>query len=502
MNGLPAGPVTTEPDAIGVVESALPRLAEVLRPALVRLCADLRGSPSATGADPPEPDITGEVSSEDDGRPDPEPVGLEATVADLLALRTVALLAIPLTGVELRARVALELARLLGGGNSSPLPEEGTLLDTARAAARDPAQSDVLPLRLEHAAQVAVGHVLLGGPGPDEVERTPEPSETRVLMRRALAFALDLMVATVIFFVLLVSFATMARGLSGPQELLLRYLSLALGALINVQLIARTGTTLGKAVMGIRVANVEDGDNPDFVVAFRREFIGRFMNSVLFAIGSLIAVADPLRQTWGDRWARTVVVRSRPAISWRRWAILATALATLVSLTIIPGFIRLGMVSNELYGGREDVTANLIALTDSLITLATREVENEVEMQRDLSGILELAPRVRRQSIEVVPLSTSYARHARWLTPWVSGVASRLDSTHRLVARCAGSAEMFAIHMQEARRPATDTTVSRRRQLAADFELSDLLADRQVMRDLWKGFSSGEEAAGEEDIHE
>jgi len=440
--------------------------------------------------------------SEDASPPDPEPAELEPMLADLLAMRTVALLAIPLTGVEVRARLALELARLLGGANSSPLPEEGALLDAVRAATRDPAQGDVLPLRVEHAAKVAVGHVLLGAPGPDEADRTPEPRETRVLMRRALAFALDLMVVTVIFFVLSTTAGIVMGDLSGGQELFLRYLCLALGALVNVQLIATTGTTLGKAVMGIRVANVVDGSTPDHVVAFRREYVGRFMNQVFFAIGTLVAVADSLRQTWGDRWAGTVVVRARPPVPWRGWAILATSLATLVSYAVIPGIFRLGELGNQLFTEREGVTSDMIGLTDSLITLATREVENETEMQRDLSGILELAPRVRRQAIEVLELSTPYANQARWFAPWVWGIASRLDSTHRLVARCAGSAEMFAIHMQEARRPAADTTMSRRRRLAADFELSDLLADRQAMRDLWKGFSSGAEASGAEDHDE
>jgi len=485
-----SAPVTAELDATGTIEAALPRLAEVLKPALDRLCADLQGSPSATGAGPSEPDATPEGPSEDDGRPDREPVELEATVADLLARRTVALLAIPLTDVEVRARVALELARLLGGGRSDPLPEEGALLDAARAASRDPAQADVLPGRLAHAAQSAVNHVLLGGPGPDEVDHAPEPGETHVLSRRALAFVLDMMVAMVIVFVLSLTFARAGSELTPGSERLLGYLGLALGALINVRLIASTGTTLGKATMGIRVERAIGGSTPDFVMALRREFIGRFMNQVFFCIGTLAAVVDSMRQTWGDRWAGTVVVRSRHPVRWRPWAILATSLATLVSITVIPGLVRLGELEDELFPGQDDVTVDLVTLTDSLITLATREVENDEEMERDLSGILELAPRVRRQATEAARLSTLYVRQARWFAPWVSGIASRRDSTHRMVNRCAGSAEMFAIHMQEARVPTADTTLTRSRRLAADFELSDLLADRQAIRELWRGVAS------------
>lgn len=67
------------------------------------------------------------------------------------------------------------------------------------------------------------------------------------------------------------------------------------------------GATIGKIAMRIRIIEVATMDTPTLAVAFNRA-IFRIISEMIFYLGYLWGVLDPLRQTWHDKTARTVVI--------------------------------------------------------------------------------------------------------------------------------------------------------------------------------------------------
>jgi uncharacterized RDD family membrane protein YckC len=69
------------------------------------------------------------------------------------------------------------------------------------------------------------------------------------------------------------------------------------------------GQTLGKKALGIRVVRKANGAPLGYGLAFGR-FLARFADSFTFGLGLLWAAWDPLHQTFHDKIAGTLVVRS------------------------------------------------------------------------------------------------------------------------------------------------------------------------------------------------
>ena len=67
------------------------------------------------------------------------------------------------------------------------------------------------------------------------------------------------------------------------------------------------GATLGKIVMKIRIIELSTLDTPMILSAFNRA-VFRVVSEMIFYLGFLWGMMDPLRQTWHDKTARTVVV--------------------------------------------------------------------------------------------------------------------------------------------------------------------------------------------------
>ncbi len=86
--------------------------------------------------------------------------------------------------------------------------------------------------------------------------------------------------------------------------------------LYSVLPLARSGSTLGKEIMGIRVVNRE-GRNPSLLQAFLRESAGRWLNAMVLNLGLLFLFWDQDRQALHDMVAETFVV-------WRRGQPLAS----------------------------------------------------------------------------------------------------------------------------------------------------------------------------------
>lgn len=87
----------------------------------------------------------------------------------------------------------------------------------------------------------------------------------------------------------------------GPLLVIIGYL---------VQL-GRTGQTWGRRIVGNKVTRVDTGDVPGIGRAIGRELFGWIVSASIMYLGYLWMIWDNDRQTWHDKVAGTVVVRSR-----------------------------------------------------------------------------------------------------------------------------------------------------------------------------------------------
>lgn len=81
--------------------------------------------------------------------------------------------------------------------------------------------------------------------------------------------------------------------------------------------LARSGATLGKEIMGIRVI-AQNGQNPTLVQAFMRESAGRWLNAMVLNLGLLFVFWDKDRQALHDMVAETFVVWNNNLRRWPR----------------------------------------------------------------------------------------------------------------------------------------------------------------------------------------
>ncbi|MDQ7043567.1 MAG: RDD family protein, partial [Sulfurimonas sp.] len=69
------------------------------------------------------------------------------------------------------------------------------------------------------------------------------------------------------------------------------------------------GATLGKLALKIRVIDTKTLDNPNVLVALNRAII-RVISEMLLYLGFLWGILNPMRQTWHDLSAKTLVVNA------------------------------------------------------------------------------------------------------------------------------------------------------------------------------------------------
>jgi len=69
------------------------------------------------------------------------------------------------------------------------------------------------------------------------------------------------------------------------------------------------GATLGKILMKIRVIEIKTLNTPGFLSAFNRG-VFRIISEMFLYLGFLWGTMNPLRQTWHDKTARTLVVNA------------------------------------------------------------------------------------------------------------------------------------------------------------------------------------------------
>ncbi len=77
-----------------------------------------------------------------------------------------------------------------------------------------------------------------------------------------------------------------------------------------VYFIGKRGQTIGKKALGIKVINTETQEAPGYLHAFLRETIGKAISTMFFSLGYLWMLWDSQKQTWHDKIANTIVVKT------------------------------------------------------------------------------------------------------------------------------------------------------------------------------------------------
>jgi uncharacterized RDD family membrane protein YckC len=110
-------------------------------------------------------------------------------------------------------------------------------------------------------------------------------------------------------------------------------LALTIGLLYYlIFLVNYDGATPGKRLMGIKIVR-EDGSNLSYPVAFIR-YLGNFLSSSLFGLGFLWIAWDQKKQSWHDKLAKTIVIKTdvKPK---KTLAIIVTILNSLIILSFL-----------------------------------------------------------------------------------------------------------------------------------------------------------------------
>ncbi|HAB58887.1 MAG: hypothetical protein CL433_03365 [Acidimicrobiaceae bacterium] len=92
---------------------------------------------------------------------------------------------------------------------------------------------------------------------------------------------------------------------------LLSVLGPLLVIIVYVLQLGRTGQTWGRRIVSNKVIRVDNGDVPGIGRALGRELFAWIVSASILYLGYLWMIWDGDRQTWHDKVAGTVVVRSR-----------------------------------------------------------------------------------------------------------------------------------------------------------------------------------------------
>lgn len=131
------------------------------------------------------------------------------------------------------------------------------------------------------------------------------------IKKRAMAFFIDEMLLSFLLIIALWdSFAvtkTMEEMINLTNTFVLEYMAMKI--IYQAFFVMQYGASIGKIVMKIRVIEIKTVDNPNVISALNRA-IFRVISEMVFYLGFLWGMLDPLRRTWHDNTAKTLVVNA------------------------------------------------------------------------------------------------------------------------------------------------------------------------------------------------
>jgi uncharacterized RDD family membrane protein YckC len=145
----------------------------------------------------------------------------------------------------------------------------------------------------------------------EEIARELEREELQLtpVRKRALASVIDELFISVLFMVVLWDSFASSKSLEDTISLTNMFVLefMAMKIIYQTFFLYQYGATLGKIIMKIQVIELKTLSTPSLACAFNRS-VFRIVSEMLFYLGFLWGMLDPLRQTWHDKTARTVVV--------------------------------------------------------------------------------------------------------------------------------------------------------------------------------------------------
>ncbi len=127
--------------------------------------------------------------------------------------------------------------------------------------------------------------------------------------RRAIAMFIDELLISLIFFFVIsdrVSALGTPEAVVAYTQSLMVYV-LLLKILYQALFVGLYGATLGKIAMKIKVVDHDYFDIPSWNASIIRAVM-RVVSEILFYFGFVVALFSPLRRTWHDKFAKTLVV--------------------------------------------------------------------------------------------------------------------------------------------------------------------------------------------------
>lgn len=129
------------------------------------------------------------------------------------------------------------------------------------------------------------------------------------IKKRSFAFFIDEMLLSLLLILSLgdsfFEAKTVEEMILLTNQFVLEYM--AIKVVYQAYFVMQYGATVGKLLVKIRVVEMKTLQKPNVVVALNRGVI-RVLGEMLFYLGFLWGVLDPLRQAWHDKSAKTVVV--------------------------------------------------------------------------------------------------------------------------------------------------------------------------------------------------
>lgn len=148
---------------------------------------------------------------------------------------------------------------------------------------------------------------------PQEIERLIHREELRLasIPKRATAFFLDEFLLSLLLVISLWdAFSKVENTLeliALSQQFTLEYIILKI--VYQTFFVYMYGATLGKMMMRIRIVELPDLEKPSLAASLNRALI-RIVSEMLFYLGFVWAVMDPLKRAWHDLTAKTLVIES------------------------------------------------------------------------------------------------------------------------------------------------------------------------------------------------
>lgn len=129
------------------------------------------------------------------------------------------------------------------------------------------------------------------------------------IKKRSFAFFIDEMLLSLLLILALgdsfFEAKTVEEMILLTNQFVLEYM--AIKVIYQAFFVMQYGASVGKLLVKIRVVEMNSLQTPNVVVALNRAVV-RVLSEMLFYLGFLWGSLDPLRQTWHDKSAKTLVV--------------------------------------------------------------------------------------------------------------------------------------------------------------------------------------------------